>query len=124
MTEVIFNTNGKGIWSKHKKPVRITDMRLMHVYDNIAEYTGELRVYFDVSTWDVREHGLIYSDPGFAADLRKFLGEHGLPGNAVYYSEQGMQGRSFVSLDADDEFVRAWSEKFGIPIDQLRDTVY
>ena len=121
MTEVIFNTNGKGIWSKSKKAVRITDMQLTNVTDFSAEYFGELRVYFDTNSWDVRENGLIYTDPGFAAELRKFLREHGLPGNAVYYSEQGMQGRSFVSLDADDEFVRAWSEKFSIPIDDLRD---
>ena len=121
MSEVTFNTNGKGIWSKSTKAVRILDMRLMNVRDFDDECTGELRVYFDVNTWDVRENGLIYTDPGFAAELRKFLGEHGLPGNAVYYSEQGMQGTNFVSLDADDEFVKAWSDKFSIPIDDLRD---
>lgn len=119
MTEVIFNTSGKGIWSKSKKAVRITDMRLTNVTNFSSEYFGELRVYFDTNTWDIRENGLIYTDPGFAAELRKFLREHDLPGNAVYYSEQGMQGRNYVSFDAEETFVDAWSTKFSVPIDDL-----
>ena len=114
MSRVIFSTSGKGIWSRARKYVSVTDMLLMNVTDCDGEFFGELRVYFDVSSWDVRRDGLIYTDPGFAAELRKFLREHGLPGNAVHYSEQGMQGRNYVSFDAEEAFVDAWSAKFGV----------
>ena len=54
--------------------------------------------------------GLIYTDKDFIAELRMFLAQHGLPGDDVDYSEQGMQGDDYVSLDAGEEFVRAWAE--------------
>jgi len=58
--------------------------------------------------------GLIYTDKQFIKDLREFLDAHGLPGKDVCYSEQGMQGDDYVSLDAGTEFYKAWMQKFGI----------
>ena len=68
---------------------------------------GELRVYFDTSVWDVDAQGLIYTDKLFIAELRKALAELGLS-EKVDYSEAGMQGRNFVSLDVGAEFLQAW----------------
>ena len=44
----------------------------------------------------------------------KFLHQHGLPGNDVDYSEQGMQGDDYVSCDVGEEFLKAWGNKFNV----------
>ena len=116
MSEVILNTNGNGLWTDVERAVRIVDM----VLDKGTEYEddktifGEFRVYFDVETWDTAEDGLIYTDKGFLRELREFLNAHGLPGDDVCYSEQGMQGDDYVSCDAGTEFYTAWIEKFAL----------
>jgi hypothetical protein len=110
MQEVIFNTSGCGYWSRQQKAVRITDMRLGYV-DEDKDF-GELCVYFDTKTWDVNTDGLIYTDRQFQNDLRAFLNTHGLPGADVDYSEQGMQGDDYVSLDIGRKFLQAWEAKF------------
>jgi hypothetical protein len=108
---VIFKTNGRGYWSRHVAAVRITDMQLG--YCDQSQSFGELRVYFDTTTWDCDQHGLIYTDPEFLHDLRSFLIQHNLRGLDVEYSEQGMQGNDYVSLDVRRQFLRSWSDKFG-----------
>lgn len=114
MSKVIFNTAGNGYWSGEERAVQITDMRLGYVSDELD--FGELRVYFDTKTWDVNEHGLIYTDSLFKKQLREFLDRHGLPGSDVDYSEQGMQGDDYVSLDIGKKFLKAWSAKFGVDL--------
>jgi hypothetical protein len=121
--EVIFNTNGKGYWSRTAKGVWITDIQLgkatMWEGDTDKDMFGELRVYFNTASWDVDQHGLIYTDKGFIKELQSFLNLHSLPGNDVSYSEQGMQGDDYVSLDAGHKFYKAWMEKFSIPREQM-----
>ena len=108
---VMFNTSGDGYWSKVAKPVQITDMRLGYVNDE-GDF-GELRVYFDTKTWDVRKDSLIYTDRGFMTDLRNFLALQGLNNLDVDYSEQGMQGDNYVSCDiVSAKFLQAWDSKF------------
>ena len=106
---VTFNTNGKGYWSNTAKAVRIVDMRLGYVSDE--RDFGELCVYFNTADWDVNVDGLIYTDSEFLHELNAFLVEQGLC--AVDYSEQGMQGDDYVSLDVGDEFLQLWEAKFG-----------
>ena len=123
MSKVILHTNGKGLWSDVAKAVRITDMVLERgtIWDGetINEAFGEFRVYFDTDTWDTNKDGLIYTDRLFEKELREFLDAHGLPGKDVCYSEQGMQGDDYVSLDAGGKFYKAWIEKFGVAQEQL-----
>jgi len=107
---VVLNTGGGGYWSNTKTAVLVTDLRLGYVADD-KEF-GELRVHFDTDTWDVNKLGLIYTDRQFLAELRKFLIQHGLPGKDVDYSEQGMQGDDYVSLDVGAKFLQAWEAKF------------
>jgi hypothetical protein len=114
MQKVIFNTAGNGLWSGEDRAVRITDMQLGYVADDLD--FGELCVVFDTKTWDVNEHGLIYTDRQFLRELREFLDQHGLPGSDVDYSEQGMQGTDYVSLDIGEEFLAAWSLKFSVDL--------
>ncbi len=115
-----FKTNGTGYWSKVKKKVTITDMV---VREYCCDYQmgvidfpnfGELRVFFDIKDWDVNEDGLIYTDKQFLKELRDFLNNHGLPGDGVHYSEQGMQGNDYVSLDIGGDFLKAWATKFNV----------
>lgn len=73
----------------------------------IPDY-GELRVYFDISSWDLKSNGLIYTDKGFLEDLKRHFISFGFTPKAVSritYSEQGMQGDDYVSLDVDSTFI-------------------
>ena len=121
---VVLNTDGRGYWSRTAKAVTIVDMKLGQgtQWEDDNEIHGELRVAFDTATWDVDKEGLIYTDNLFLKQLRGFLDEHGLPGEDVCYSEQGMQGDDFVSLDAGTKFYTAWMAKFGIERDELVET--
>ena len=111
MTKVIFNTSGDGYWSRAKKAVEITDMRVAYIND---EYDfGELRVYFNTATWDVNTDGLIYTDSLFKQDLMAFVVQQGLVVD-LCYSEQGMQGDDYVSLDVGKDFLDSWAAKFGV----------
>lgn len=108
--QTAFNTVGDGYWSTVAKSVRITDMRLGYVAED-KEF-GELRVYFNTEDWDVNVDGLIYTDSGFYADLQAFIKQQGLVVD-LCYSEQGMQGDDYVSLDVGAEFIASWEQKFG-----------
>jgi hypothetical protein len=110
MEKVILNTCGGGHWSNAKAAVDVTDMSLGYVSEE--RDFGELCVYFDTASWDVNQHGLIYTDGLFMAELRAFLNSQGLPGANVSYSEQGMQGDDYVSCDVGEEFLKAWTAKF------------
>jgi hypothetical protein len=93
------------------KDVEVTDMKLGYVSDE--QDFGELRVYFDTDTWNVNTDGLIYTDSKFKQDLMKFVKEQGLVVD-LCYSEQGMQGDNYVSLDVGAEFLDSWARKFGV----------
>jgi hypothetical protein len=110
MKAVTFSTDGKGYWSRKVAAVGIVDMRVTYVNDE--RNFGELRVYFDTKDWDVNTDGLIYTDRQFERELQSFLDAQGLQGKDVSYSEQGMQGDNFVSLDVGEKFLAAWDAKF------------
>jgi hypothetical protein len=110
MTKVVFNTAGDGYWSRTAKAVEIVDMRINYVSDD--KDFGELCVYFNTDTWNVNTDGLIYTDSQFKIDLMRFVTEHGLVVD-LSYSEQGMQGDNYVSLDVGAEFIASWEAKFG-----------
>jgi hypothetical protein len=121
MHKTVFHTSGDGFWSGRARAVDIVDIQLDtgRRWEGEDTINGELRVYFDTKTWNVDNHGLIYTDRLFVKELRAFLDAHGLPGKDVCYSEQGMQGYDYVSLDAGTEFYEAWMEKFSIPYENL-----
>jgi hypothetical protein len=117
MQKVIFNTAGDGYWSNVAKAVTIVDMQLGYVSDELD--FGELRVYFDTKTWNVNKDGLIYTDSKFESMLQALLCEHGIDGNDVSYSEQGMQGDNYVSLDVGKKFLASWAKKFDVNLAAL-----
>lgn len=110
MQKVIFNTAGDGYWSNVAKAVEVVDMQLN--YCNEEKDFGELQVYFNTATWDVDADGLIYTDSLFENELNAFLLAQGLA--QADYSEQGMQGDDFVSLDVGKDFIAKWEAKFNL----------
>lgn len=104
--ERTFKTAGDGYWSDVSKEVKVTKLFLGYVNDE--NDFGELCVKFDTKSWDVDNDGLIYTDSLFLANLREHLDLVGLPGADVDYSEQGMQGDDYVSLDVGEDFLAAW----------------
>jgi hypothetical protein len=100
-----FETAGDGYWSDVAKTVTTTGIAVPYVNDE--EDFGELRVYF-TKDWDVRKDGLIYTDSLFLVMLREKLAECGFDATDVEYSEQGMQGDNYVSLDVEEKFLKSW----------------
>lgn len=101
-----FETSGDGYWSRVAKQVKVTAISVPYVNDE--EDFGELRVYFDPKSWDVDTDGLIYTDSLFLIMLREKLAECGFNATEIEYSEQGMQGDNYVSLDVDEKFLQSW----------------
>lgn len=116
MQTTVFNTSGDGYWSNVSKPVEIVGMRVAYINDQFD--FGELRVYFNTDTWNVDADGLIYTDGQFYTDLQKYIKEQGLVVD-LCYSEQGMQGDNYVSLDVGAEFLTSWSNKFNVKLETL-----
>ena len=108
------NTSGCGYWSLIAREVTVTGLDVPYIADidedegETEPQFGELRVYFDTTTWDTAKHGLIYTDKGFIAELHDYLTRAGYDASGVGYSQQGMQGDDYVSLDVDAKFLRAW----------------
>lgn len=122
--DFVCNTAGDGLWSEHVAPVRCTKLEITYVasHDDEGEDLtedapptfGELQVEFDDS-WDPSKHGLIYTDRRWELELRENLMRLGFTQLAVDnigYSEQGMQGEDYVSLDVGMVFLAEAREIF------------
>lgn len=102
----ILSTAGTGYWSDVARDVKITSINISYINDE--QNFGELRVYFDTKTWDTYKDGLIYTDSKFLAQLQELLTRLGYAGQDVDYSEQGMQGTNYVSLDVGGDFLKSY----------------
>lgn len=96
----VIQTGGDGLWSQAVKEVRLTRLTIDTWQGLDEDLCGEMRVYFDTATWDVYTDGLIYTDEQFKGRLAMLLKIKGFDADDWFgYSEQGMQGRDFVSFD-------------------------
>ena len=96
-----------GLWSSAAKAVQV--LRVELAYCNDEGDFGELRAYFDTSTWDCNEDGLIYTDGIWLNEFRALMRSLGFTRaavNDITYSEQGMQGDNYVSTDVGEDFMR------------------
>ena len=101
------NTSGGGYWSNTKAAVEITALQLAYTNDELD--FGELRVYFNTKTWAWQD-GLIYTDKQFMRELKELLTAKGFDGKDVSYSEQGMQGDTYVSCDVGECFINTFMQ--------------
>lgn len=103
----VTKTSGRGYWSKAIKTVRINRVELAYVSDD-GEF-GELRAYFNPREWNVDQNGLIYSDMGWKHTFLTCMeNEFEFSPDAILdvsYSEQGMQGLNYVSMDVGEQFI-------------------
>ena len=111
--------NGKGLWSQEQRMVLINKIDIG--YSSLKYYPdepffGELRAYFEPhgyteGSWNTEGHGLIYTDKlwlrEFKAGMRA-LGFSTLAVRDIGYSEQGMQGLDYVSMDVGKPFYASW----------------
>ena len=102
------NTNGNGYWSSTKAAVEITGLQLSYTNDELD--FGELRVCFNTATWDTSKLGLIYTDAQFMRELKELLSAKGFDSSDVDYSEQGMQGDTYVSCDVGELFINTYMQ--------------
>ena len=102
------NTNGNGYWSNKRKAVEITGLQLSYTNDELD--FGELRVFFNTNTWDTYKDGLIYTDKQFMRELKDLLDNLGFDASDVSYSEQGMQGDTYVSCDVGECFINTFMQ--------------
>lgn len=108
--KAVIKTTGTGLWSEARKDVKLLGMEVPYPADD--DSYGELRVYFDTNTWNVNQDGLIYTDEGFLNELRIVLSVLGFPGSDVDYSEQGMQGVDYISLDVGLAFLKTYIQAY------------
>ena len=105
------HTNGRGYWSNTAKAVDVEALDLQYI-SNDKDF-GELCIHFAVdelgsNCWDTATDGLIYTDELFMQELHAYLQTVGFTeaeANDVSYSEQGMQGNSYVSCDVGAVFI-------------------
>lgn len=102
-------TAGDGYWSGNAKDISVTGFVLNYI--NEEKDFGELCVFFNTKTWNVNKDGLIYTDSLFKKQLRNWLTELGYNATDVSYSEQGMQGDNYVSLDVGNKFIASYIAK-------------
>ena len=98
--------NGRGYWSSKATAVTIEALDLQYITHD--KDFGELCVHFNTNDWDTKTDGLIYTDKKFMAELRVYLQTVGFTeaeAKDVSYSEQGMQGDSYVSCDVGAVFI-------------------
>ena len=104
------HTAGDGLWSKREATVRVTEVWLNYVNEEDGEDGfGELCVSFSTADWDISSHGLIYTDKRWLGELRALMKTLGFSPIAVAdidYSEAGMQGADYVSMDVGEDFLR------------------
>lgn len=103
----VFHTDGCGYWTDQAKPVKC-NMIGLRIHDD--EKSGEIRVFFDTKTWNVKTDSLIYTDVKFLTDVKGFLSEIGLEDESIDYTEAMMQGNHYVSLDCSENFIKKWKE--------------
>jgi len=101
-------TAGDGYWSNKAKAVEITGLQLSYTNDELD--FGELRVFFDTASWDTNTDGLIYTDTLFLEELCFMLDNLGFDASDVSYSEQGMQGDTYVSCDVGECFINTFMQ--------------
>jgi hypothetical protein len=116
--DFVCETDGKGLWNKEKKLVRVRQLDIK--YRDYDAAFGELTAVFDKRYWNTQKHGLIYTDCFWINEFREQLVKLGFTKKAardVDYSEQGMQSDYFVSMHVGQIFLSEWDKMMGLDSD-------
>ena len=118
-TPLLCMTKGDGYWS-NASPTTVTiskvEMEVGEAYVDLYNYGVFLPIYlkafFPKKSWNTDKQGLIYTDSLWIKDFReqfktRFPAMAWMAGK-INYTEQGMQGDNYVSLDAGSEFVQSF----------------
>jgi len=122
---MILRTAGDGHWSRKVADVPITKFEIAYLDENnlLDSTFGELRVFFDTRAWRYPDDGLIYTDSLFETLLKTYLVSVGFTQQAadsIGYSEQGMQGDDYVSLDIGQPFLRECDSFVNFATNQIK----
>ena len=113
-------TAGDGYWSGTQKFVTIDRVRIAYLSDE-GDF-GELRAYFNPTEWDVDNDGLIYTDSVWMKNFKSCMSTIGFSDDAVndiHYSEMGMQGTTYVSMDVGADFLRECEALYRFVVNQV-----
>lgn len=100
-----FGPKGKGLWgvATDVKTFKIKNVTVNYVDDDLLQYPKKKDIFasidIELDGYEEKDNGLIYTDKVFINDIKKLFRDTKL-GISVNYSEQGMQGDTFVNLDA------------------------
>lgn len=109
-------TNGTGLWSEESKELSIRKIELVAFERFEGRSFGEVQAFFRKKEWNIDKIGLIYTDRLWLKMFREGLVQLGFAKSAVKdvdYSEQGMQGDNYVSLDCGNKFINQFEKLFG-----------
>ena len=115
---LITSTSGTGFWTPIKATIEIQELDV-DVYGEDSDGDvgfAELRAYFAPEQWNCDKHGFIYSDPQWIKTFREALvsvlgfTKEDVAEGSLNYTEQGMQGAAYVSLEVDGDFMREWNQ--------------
>lgn len=106
------STGGDGYWTRVVGVTQVIALELAYLDESRpGKLFGELRACFNRGSWDTWRFGLVYTDGLWIEAFRLLLESLGFSreaAQAVDYSEAGMQGDDFVSLDAKHAFLEEW----------------
>ena len=94
-------TGGNGLWSSKEKKVNIIKIAPVSVTKDFVSFDA----YFDKKNWNPDKDGLIYTDERWIREFREELVKLGVTkkvAKSIDYTEQGMQGDDYVSLETDN----------------------
>ena len=98
------SVKGDGLWGA--KPQTVTGVLVFKVYEPDESCSGFAEGRFYLDEWDIHD-GLIYTDSGFMDSLHLALDNLDIPGaEKINYSECGMQGDDYVSMDTSYNLAR------------------
>ena len=101
---------GMSLATKRGMPLKVVSAYVTAMDSNF----GELRLGYDPKAF-MGDPSSLYGDMTLLKNLRKVLLLQGMSPAAaadVDFSEQGMQGRDFVSLDVGEAFISEWPEVY------------
>jgi len=87
----------------------------LDIHDEESESRfGELRAYFAEDQWNCNVDGLIYTDQVWLDTFRSALSVvlgfsiDSVMNDVLMFSEHGMQGENYVSMDVNEAFIKEW----------------